>query len=250
MNRAVAVIPARFASSRFPGKPLAKILNKTMLQRTYEQACKASLLDAVWIATDDERIAEAALSFNAPVVLTPASCRNGTERIASALELCPALQQYDLVINVQGDEPIIDPGTIDAIVRGLQDNPEAAVVTPVTSFLDESEYLGRHISKVAINSAGDVMIFTRAPIGNWEAARAGVIKRHIGVYGFKRDFLATYLQISPAPMQLAEDLELLAAVEHGYSVKVVHVDHVAIGVDRPEDIQKVENYLCSQSISS
>lgn len=250
MHSAVAVIPARFASSRFPGKPLAKILNKTMLQRTYEQACKASLLDAVWITTDDERIAAAAIGFGAPVVLTPASCRNGTERIACALELCPALQQYEYVVNVQGDEPIIDPDTIDAIVRGLKAHPDASVVTPVTSFTDEGEYLSRHISKVAVDRKGNVMLFTRAAIGNWEAAQAGVVKRHIGVYGFRKDFLATYLQISPAPMQLAEDLELMAAVENGHAVKVVPVAHVALGVDRPEDIQKVENYLCSQSISS
>lgn len=252
MQRVVAIIPARFGSSRFPGKPLALILGKTLLQRTLEQARKAHSLDRILVATDDVRIRDHVLELGAEVVMTPSTCRTGTDRILAACHATPSLEDADVVVNIQGDEPLLDPAIVDAAVSALLSST-AVMSTPCCPLQSEQEYLSRHVVKCVTNLQGQALYFSRAPLGHFSAAQGTTpsIHRHIGLYAYRRSFLETYGTLPLSPLQLAEDLEQLKVLEHGYSIQVVSVTHSSIGVDVPEDIHRVESVLSwNQSTSS
>lgn len=239
---AVGIIPARYASSRFPGKPLALILGKSLLQRTYEQALQCCNLDAVAIATDDPRIEEHARAFGAPVIMTSPTCPTGTERVAEAIAHYP---EATFVVNIQGDEPCLSPYTIEALVESLIVDPESVVSTPIIRV--SSPPLSPSVVKVVTDINGHALYFSRNPI---PANPEGPFYRHIGLYAFRRDFLLHYPRLAPTPLQQAEDLEQLKILEHGYKIHTVIVDTAGIEVNHPEDIKKVEEYLCKQNSSS
>jgi 3-deoxy-manno-octulosonate cytidylyltransferase (CMP-KDO synthetase) len=239
-----AIIPARFGSTRFPGKPLAQILGKPMIQRTYESALRCPQLERVWIATDSPLIAQTAESFGAPVIMTSAHCANGTERILQALQQLPEVSADACILNIQGDEPLIEAAVIEAVLTGLVAS-SSPVSTASVTLTDPSDFESRSVVKCLTNTEGKALYFTRSPVAHWTACLGNrpAIARHIGIYGYRRWFLELYGKMAPSPLQVAEDLEQLRVLEHGYSIQVMPVSHHSCGVDTPEDIAKVEKIL-------
>ncbi|KAK3138016.1 hypothetical protein QOZ80_5AG0363340 [Eleusine coracana subsp. coracana] len=247
-SRAVGIIPARFASSRFEGKPLAPILGKPMIQRTWERVILASSLDRVVVATDDEQIAECCRGFGADVVMTSESCQNGSERCCEALNKLD--KHYDIVVNIQGDEPLIEPEIIDGVVMALQRAPDAVFSTAVTSLKPEDAFDTNRV-KCVIDNQGYAIYFSRGLIPFNKSGKANPnfpYHLHLGIAGFDSNFLKIYPKLPPTPLQLEEDLEQLKVLENGYRMKVIKVDHEAHGVDTPEDVEKIEALMRARNI--
>jgi len=249
--KTVGIIPARFASTRFPGKPLALIGNKSLIQWTYENAKQSPSLDLLLVATDDERIYNHVESFGGRAIMTSPTCPTGTDRLAEVVVNHKI--ECDIVINIQGDEPCLSPAIIDSLVKKLKEERGAVMTTPVVKSYDKEQFLSSSVVKCAFDFTGKALYFSRAPIAfprNDRAADNAVklsFYRHLGVYCFKRDFLLTYATLPMTPLQAIEDLEQLKAMEHGYPIHVTVVDDGqphGIGVDHPEDIKKVESILC------
>ncbi|KAI0524759.1 hypothetical protein KFK09_004144 [Dendrobium nobile] len=248
-SRVVGIIPARFASSRFQGKPLVHILGKPMIQRTWERAKMASTLDHVVVATDDEAIAKCCRGFGADVVMTSEACKNGTERCNEALEKLG--KDYDVVVNIQGDEPLIDPEIIDGIVKSLQESPDAVFSTAVTS-LKPDDGTDPNRVKCIVDNNGYAIYFSRGLIPYNKSGKVNPqfpYLLHLGIQSFDAKFLKIYPKLAPTPLQLEEDLEQLKVLENGYKMKVIKVDHDAHGVDIPEDVQKIEALMRERNIS-
>ena len=231
---AIGVIPARWASTRFPGKPMAKILGKTMIQRVWERTSKAKTLDKIIIATDDLRIADEAARFGAQVRLTgPAS--NGTERIRNVVRKL----NCKIVVNIQGDEPLINPSHIDKLVRAFRDR--SVEVATLSSKIDEKEYLSRDTVKVVSDKNGDALYFSRCPIP-YRSFKAA--KKHIGIYAYRKKALLESAKFK-SPLAKTEDLEQLAFLENGMALRVINVTYRGIAVDTPSDIKRVIGRLKS-----
>lgn len=243
-----AIIPARYASSRFPGKPLALILGKTMIQRVYERAAQASCIDRVVVATDDHRIAEEVASFGGEVQMTRTDHATGTDRLAEVA----ARLDTQLVVNVQGDEPLIDPRMIEAAVAPLVADGSIPMGTLKTPLLSWSEYRDPNVVKVVTDRQGFALYFSRAPIPcprDLVSAEPGVspaalgLYRHVGLYVYRRDFLLRFASLPATPLENLEKLEQLRALEHGHAIRVVETDLVSLGVDTRDDLERVETYL-------
>jgi 3-deoxy-manno-octulosonate cytidylyltransferase (CMP-KDO synthetase) len=232
---AVIVIPARWASSRFPGKPLAMIAGVSLIQRVYERAARSKRASAVFVATDDDRIADHIASFGGRVVRPEGEFQSGTDRIAASLDLFS--ETYAQVINVQGDEPVIDVESIDAVITVLQDTgvDMATLSTPMAT---DDERQSRDVVKVVTALSGDALYFSRAPL-------AGA-QRHVGLYGYQTAVLRTLAALAPSPLELAESLEQLRALQNGFKIRVVQTTRPHLGVDRPEDVARVEHELAKQ----
>uniref|UniRef100_A0A2P2KBY8 3-deoxy-manno-octulosonate cytidylyltransferase n=1 Tax=Rhizophora mucronata TaxID=61149 RepID=A0A2P2KBY8_RHIMU len=248
-SRVVGIIPARYASSRFPGKPLVDILGKPMIQRTWERAKLAATLDRIVVATDDEKIAECCQGFGADVIMTSESCKNGTERCNESLQKLE--KKYDVVVNIQGDEPLIEPEIIDGIVKALQATPDAVFSTAVTSLRPE-DALDPNRVKCVVDNKGYAVYFSRGLI---PYNKSGTVNPqfpyllHLGIQSYDSKFLKIYPQLPATPLQLEEDLEQLKVLENGYKMKVIKVDHEAHGVDAPEDVEKIETLMREQNLS-
>ena len=241
--RVTAVIPARYASTRFPGKPLADIHGKPMIQWVYERTRQSSGVNRVVVATDDERIAAAVTAFGGEVQMTRADHPTGTDRLAEVA----ARIETDLIVNVQGDEPLIDPRMIDQAVNAVRRNPGVVMGTLKTPIASADEYLNPNVVKVVTDRHGFALYFSRAPIphprdltDDLEAnfSRIEAFK-HIGLYVYRKDFLLTYPRLSPTPLEQLEKLEQLRALEHGFRIKVATTDLTSQGVDTPEDLERV-----------
>lgn len=243
--KAIGLIPARFASTRFPGKPLAKILGKSLIQRTYERAILCKELSKVVVATDDKRIFEHVKGFGGDVVFTSPDCANGTERIFEVVNNHLEYGKYDIIVNVQGDEPCLNPDVITQMVRKLENDKEAVVVTPITLLKDSASLTKPSIVKCVKSLNDRALYFSRAPIPYGIAT----YYKHIGLYAYRKDFLRQYASWSDTPLQMTEGLEQLKILEHGFQIAVVLVEDSGIEVNEPEDIQKVEKYLCLQNLS-
>jgi 3-deoxy-manno-octulosonate cytidylyltransferase (CMP-KDO synthetase) len=236
MSRAVvAAIPARFDSSRLPGKPLREIHGKPMIQRVYEQVRKAEGLDRIVVLTDDERIAEAVRGFRGEVEMTPAECASGTDRIAWAARDW----DVDAVINVQGDEPLIDPDAISRVARHLSVSPDDAIVTLATA-AEPADLDDPNAVKVVLDRDGYALYFSRAGIPY--PRRSGIIPtwRHVGLYGYQLETLLELATLPPSPLELTESLEQLRALHHGISIRVLEVRSAMPGVDTEEDLRRIE----------
>ncbi len=247
----IGIIPARYGSTRFPGKPLVLILGKTLLQRTYENAQQCKSLKLVVVATDDQRIYDHVMEFGGNVVMTSANCENGTDRLAEIVENYPHLKS-DFVVNIQGDEPCVDPETIDAVIEILHRDPQASMSTAAVLLETEEEALSPSIVKCTMDQQGNALYFSRNLIPsnkNGSYCSQTIYYRHVGIYGYRSEFLKKYACLTKTPLQSTEDLEQLKALEHGYRIKVAIVKSSAIGVDLPEDIQKIEKILCKQNTS-
>ena len=233
--KSVIVIPARWASSRFPGKPLAMIAGVSLIQRVYERAMKSKRASAVFVATDDDRIADHIASFGGRFVRPEGEFQSGTDRIAASLDLLD--QNYDQVVNVQGDEPIIDIDSIDAVIGVLQGSgvDMATLSTPMTT---DDERQSRDVVKVVTALSGDALYFSRAPLPG--------AQRHVGMYGYQTNVLRALAALAPSPLELAESLEQLRALQNGFKIRVVQTTRPHLGVDRPEDVARVEHELAEK----
>ena len=246
---AVAIIPARFASTRFPGKPLIEIHGKTLIQHTYENAKRCQLFNEIIVATDDKRIFEHVKSFGGNVTMTPEQCPTGTDRLAFVVENERALQQAEMIINIQGDEPCLDPAIITNVIEILRFNPAAVMSTAVTPLKEEEAQNPSNV-KCILSPDGTVLYFSRAliPGGLSLAYRKNIpYYKHLGIYAYRPDFLLQYTKLPMTPLQMAEDLEQLKVLEHGYKIKAAVVRYEGTEVNTPEDIKKVEQALCIQN---
>jgi 3-deoxy-manno-octulosonate cytidylyltransferase (CMP-KDO synthetase) len=239
--RAVAVIPARFASSRLPGKPLAEIAGRPMIEHVYRRAADARGIDAVVVATDDERIAAAVEGFGGIVRLTQSEHRTGTDRIA---EIARDLS-CEILINVQGDLPLIEPGMISEVVQPLLTDPTVKMSTLRQATSDAADVASPHVVKVVVDAQGDALYFSRSPIPFRRDPGAEIYK-HIGLYGFRRDFLLTFAALPQTPLERAESLEQLRALEHGYRIRTVTTRYESIEVDTPEDLERVRQLMATR----
>ncbi len=239
MKRATAVIPARYRSERFPGKPLALIGGKPMVQRVHEAAARAKSVDQTIIATDDERIFRAAKDFGAEARMTSPLCRSGTDRVA---EVARDLKT-PIIVNIQGDEPLLREEMVDALVAALQDKsvPMATLAFRVN---DLNFLLDKNRVKIVTDKNGDALYFSRSSL---PFQASDYFLQHIGIYGYQREFLLAFSQMEPTRLERTEKLEQLRALENGYKIKVIETPFSTIGVDSPDDITRVEKYLKEHS---
>jgi 3-deoxy-manno-octulosonate cytidylyltransferase (CMP-KDO synthetase) len=233
--RSVIVIPARWASTRFPGKPLAQIAGTSLIQRVYDRAVQSKRASAVYVATDDDRIEQHVRGFGGRVLRPEGDFQTGTDRIAAALRLSG--DAYDVVVNVQGDEPLIDIGNVDELVDLLARNATemATMACPLST---DEEFEARDVVKVVIDGHSNALYFSRAPIGSRETAL-----RHIGVYAYRREALERFVSLPQSPLERAESLEQLRALQQGFKIAVLETAKPHLGVDRPEDVARVESEL-------
>lgn len=241
--RAVGVIPARWGSTRFPGKPLALVAGKPLLQWVIEGARQAKRLSEICVATDDERIANLARFVGARVVMTEADLPTGTDRVwRAAQEL-----EGDVIVNIQGDEPLIDGSLLDALVAPFFEDENLEMATLGRS-LDKDALHSPNTAKIVLNERNEAIYFSRYPIpysrrsADQEASLTAALK-HIGIYAFRREFLARFCAQPPTALEMSEGLEQLRALYLGAKIRVVRVEHEAYGVDTPEDVQKIETII-------
>ena len=231
------MIPARFASSRFPGKALATIAGKSMLQHVWERASAARYLSSVLIATDDTRIFEEARGFKANVRMTRSDHSTGTDRVAEAASADTA----SIVVNIQGDEPLIDPSAIDTAVMGMLDEPEIPMGTLKKRIEHPLEVASPHVVKVVTDRFDNALYFSRLPIPcAREEATPTAHYKHIGLYVYRREFLLGYSDLPVGPLEQAERLEQLRALENGHKIRVVETEYDSLGVDTPEDLERMQ----------
>jgi len=234
LKKAAGIIPARYASTRFPGKPLALILGKPMIQWVYEEASRAKSLERVVVATDDARIFEQARLFGAEAVMTSPDHASGTDRAAEAA----AGLDNPFIVNIQGDEPLLKEDMIDALVAALNDG--AAPMASLMTRASRDEILDRNAVKVVVDVHGFALYFSRFPI---PFGGTGEFFRHVGMYGFRRDFLLELSRMPASSLEKAEKLEQLRVLENGFKIKMVEWGGAILSVDTPEDIIKVESVL-------
>ena len=246
--RYLGIIPARYASTRFPGKPLVDIGGKSMIQRVYEQV--KPCLDEVWVATDDKRIEEAVIGFGGRVIMTSENHKSGTDRCLEAAKKIPG--NFDVIINIQGDEPFIQSTQIEALKKCFIDNSETCLATLVKPFTknDGIEALKNPNSpKVVLNKSGEAMYFSRSVIPfirglseeNW--LENNTFYKHIGIYAYKLETLKSIASLPQSPMELAESLEQLRWLENGFKIKTAITDIENLAVDTPEDLEKIREYI-------
>ncbi len=241
--RTLGVIPARYGAQRFPGKPLALIAGKTLVQRVYEQAAKATRVDKVVVATEDTRILEAVESYGGDAMLTSPECATGTDRVA---EVARAFD-CELVLNIQGDEPLMRPEMIDQLIEGMQSDPGCVMGTLARKINAPDQLTNPNIVKVVIGKTGNALYFSRSQIPFVrDPGDATTFYKHLGIYAYRRDFLMKFVQLPPSELEKTEKLEQLRALDNGFGVKVWITPHDSIGVDRPEDAQLVEEILRAQ----
>jgi 3-deoxy-manno-octulosonate cytidylyltransferase (CMP-KDO synthetase) len=252
----VAIIPARFASTRLPGKPLSLIHGKTMIERVHERARAAKRPDRILVATDDERIASTVRAFGGEAVITSPSHATGTDRLAEAARAIEA----EIVVNVQGDEPMLDPAGIDAAAEALLADETLGIATLSLPLLSVEEMLATSVVKVVTDARADALYFSRAPIPHLRlgdsadarqaAARAvasGLARKHVGLYAYRRDALLRFASLPPSPLEQAEGLEQLRALENGMRIRVVPmVGEGGVAVDTPEDLERVRALLLAE----
>jgi 3-deoxy-manno-octulosonate cytidylyltransferase (CMP-KDO synthetase) len=240
MNKAVGIIPARWNSTRFPGKPLHLIAGKPLLCRVWEQSTQAGNLESVIIATDDMRIAEAAFEWGAEVALTSPRHRSGTDRVA---EVARKAKNVAYIVNIQGDEPLVDPRLIDRLVEKLRSDRTVGIVTAAHPFERVTEASSPHQVKVVVDGKNHALYFSRAVIPFPRSFQRTKYLRHQGIYGFRRDILLQFVKWKPAPLERAESLEQLRALENGVKVHVLITGRGSPGIDTPKDATALEQKL-------
>jgi 3-deoxy-manno-octulosonate cytidylyltransferase (CMP-KDO synthetase) len=242
----LALIPARYASSRFPGKPLIDLKGKPMIQRVWEQTMKAKSVDAVAVATDDLRIKRVVESFGGLAIMTPIHCVSGTDRVAIAARKIKG-RKPGIVVNVQGDEPMLPPAMIDQLVA-LVKKSGAPMATLCRPLRDKAEYLNSNAVKVVADKAGRALYFSRSPIPMWrdggtKAPIGPQVGLHVGLYAYRYDFLQRLAKLKPTPLELTEKLEQLRVLENGYDIALGQTRLVSQSIDTPEDAERVRRLI-------
>lgn len=251
-RKAIGIIPARWGSTRFPGKPLALISGRSLIERVYRNAALCKSLDHLVVATDDQRIFDHVKQFGGDAVMTSAECETGSDRLAEVIDRYPDYQGYPIVVNIQGDEPCLPLVAIEKVVELLQDD-EGAVAATTISMLKPEDAHNTSVVKCVKDLQDNALYFSRALIpGNLkgEFQSSHPYYRHMGLYAYRAEFLPIYKALPATPLQRAENLEQLKILENGFRMKVALVDASGIDVNHPEDVKKVESYLWEQNISS
>lgn len=239
--KVTVIIPARLQSERLPEKPLVDICGKPMVVRVLERAQAARGVDQVVVATDSERIAQVVRAAGGTAVMTPAECPSGSDRVARAAR---QLDEADVVVNVQGDEPLLASAAIEQLLTAF-DDPAVEMAT-LARKLTPTEFENPNVVKVVSDLRGDALYFSRAPIPHLRGGGISPLARaHVGIYGFRADFLQRFAELPPTPLEQAERLEQLRVLEHGYRIRVVQTDYRAVGVDTPEDLERVREIFAS-----
>lgn len=240
MPKVAVIIPARFGSTRFPGKPLHPIAGKPLLQHVWERCQRAKGIEEVVVATDDMRIAEAAFGFGAEVALTSAKHRSGTDRCA---EVAKRMRGITHVINVQGDEPMIDPSLVAKLAKTLTGEKGLEMITAANVFTESDDVTNPNAVKVVLDREGNALYFSRSPIPFVRDTQVIPFYRHQGIYGYSTKFLLQFVKWKPGKLEQSEQLEQLRALENGAKIRVVITKHASIGVDTPADVSAVEPLL-------
>ena len=235
----LCVIPARYASTRLPGKPLADIVGKPMIQHVYERSAQATIPQQVVVATDDEKVFQAVQQFGGKVVMTSSEHQTGTDRLA---EVASKYAEVDVIINVQGDEPLIDPKVIDELAREFL-NDTALQMASVMSIMDTEDYQNPNAVKVVTDINNNALYFSRSLLPYPRVEGKANVYKHIGIYAYKKDFLLKFAKLEPTPLEQSESLEQLRALENGYKIKMIKTKSKFIGVDSIEDLQTVNELL-------
>ncbi len=247
--KTICIIPARLESSRFPGKLLALAHGKTVLQRTLEQALKCRSFSAVYVATDHEKIAQHIEKLGGKVLWTSSYPKNGTERIIEALQKKPSLQQADIVVNVQGDHPCTSPEAIEALIKILQKDRSSVMATAAIALTDEKMFHSPQVVKCVFDEQKSALYFSRSPIPYSRTGSPKGAYHHIGLYAYRTSFLLSSVGANLTPLQTEEDLEQLQILERGFKIKVALIQDPPIGVDTPEDLERLEEYLSLLPVS-
>lgn len=247
-TRALGVIPARWASSRYPGKPLSPLCGKPLIQWTYENARRCHTLHNVVVATDDKRIFDTVATFGGNAAMTSAHCPTGTDRLVDLLNKNTHYQNYDIIVNIQGDEPCLSPEIISKLITILTSDKDACMATAASPFHSPEDLQDKNKVKCIIDRQANALFFSRIkPVAHDIDIHTAPIYHHMGIYAFRRDFLMTYSTLPETPLQNGENLEQLKVMEHGHRIKVAIVNERAFGVDTPEDAKEVEQWLKTQN---
>jgi 3-deoxy-manno-octulosonate cytidylyltransferase (CMP-KDO synthetase) len=245
--KTIGIIPSRYGSSRFPGKPLVSLAGKPLVVWVVEAARRARALDDVLVATDDERIAEAVRAHGCTAVMTPSALPSGTDRIACA---AGSFGDDDILVNIQGDEPLVDPALIDALALKLRLEARWDMATAVTPLRDRADLASKSVVKVVVDKAGGALYFSRAPIpcdrDNPADLDSGLYVRHLGIYAYRGAFLRRYVAEEPCALEKTEKLEQIRALWMGAKIAVVPAVDEGVGVDTPEDAARVERILLAR----
>ena len=239
-SRVAVVIPARYGATRLPGKPLAEIDGRPMIWYVWDKARRAETPSRVVVATDDARIAAAVRGFGGEAVMTSPDCASGTDRVAEAARG----MDEEVIVNLQGDEPMMHPSVVDAVAAPLVADPGVLMSTAALLQDDPAEYGRPSVVKVVVDARGDALYFSRSPIPHYRDTGAGRYRKHLGIYGYRREFLFRVAALPPSRLEESERLEQLRVLESGYRIRVVDVAHDSVGVDTPEDLKAVEGRLC------
>ena len=242
--KVLCVIPARYASTRLPGKPLSMIVGKPMIQHVYERACQAQLPSEVIVATDNEQVEQTVKAFGGKAVMTSPDHPSGTDRLAEVALMYP---DVDIIVNVQGDEPMIPPEIIDRLAEAFEGDDDLSMAT-MKVLMNEDEYNDPSAVKVVTDQHGYALYFSRSlmPYPRNKPADYKVYK-HVGIYAYRRSFLLKYAALAPTPLERAESLEQLRVLENGYKIKVLESDFKGIGVDTPEDLAAVNELMAKMN---
>jgi 3-deoxy-manno-octulosonate cytidylyltransferase (CMP-KDO synthetase) len=234
--RVVGVIPARFASTRLPGKPLQEIVGKPMIQHVYENASRSKTLEDLLVATDDERIVAAVEGFGGRAVLTSRDHATGTDRVAEVVRG----MDVEIVVNIQGDEPFVHPGMIDEVVAPLLEDPALPMCTSMHEITDAKDFSNTNVVKVVVDRSGNALYFSRSLIPYPRRTEGHRAFEHIGMYAYRRDFLLAYAAMPQTPLEKLESLEQLRVLENGYRLRVVETreDYIPLSVDTQEDLER------------
>jgi len=243
--KSLGIIPARFESSRFPGKPLVKISGKTMIQRVYEQCQKATTLTEVIVATDDTRIFDEVISFGGKVKMTASKHPTGTDRIA---EVAASMNDFEIIVNIQGDEPFIHPQQIESVINIFEKNEKAEIATGVKLIENQADIFNPNVVKCVFGKYGKALLFSRSPIPflrneekeNWSVSN---FYKHIGMYAFRRNTLLEITKLPPSRLEKLESLEQLRWLENGYEIFTTELPFDSFGIDTPEDLEKANDFL-------
>lgn len=235
----LGVVPARYGSSRFPGKPLCDLMGKPMIQHVYERALGARLVERILVATDSERIYKTVRDFGGEAIMTRENCRSGTDRVAEVAEKYP----YDIFVNIQGDEPLMESGLIDETIEPMLKDGEIQIATPAKAISSETEYLDPNVVKVVCNRDDFALYFSRSPIPYSSNGKVKKAYKHIGLYVYRREALLKLSRMDMTELEMVESLEQLRAIENGYKIKVIISSYDSVGVDTPEDLERVKRLM-------
>ena len=242
--KSLIVIPARYGSTRFPGKSLARINGRPMIQWVWEAASRTRLSEQVVVATDDDRIADVAAKFGADVVMTKKSHGSGTDRMAEVADKIPA----QLYVNVQGDEPLLSPTAVDDLIRGMMESPRVPIGTLAHRIESEAEWRSAEVVKVVCDRHNEALYFSRSPLPFLRTFNSNArLLRHVGIYAFRARALETFVSLKQSALELAESLEQLRALEYGMTIQVIETKYRCLGVDTPADLAEVEKALRKQA---